>query len=186
LAAAAVACRCIHGVSPCAPYHGELLTPFITKVGSRPAIKADAVRSSHAHGDGVPELATASAVLPLVIPPVLSRLAPAQPLDYFPAVPWTEPCCALPHLAPPLAGRQAAAAATRVRRRGPLPVLTPPRPSEETEPRPSLGQPPLTSGKPRPLASLKSGEPHRPTLPRTQLHLLHSFQGLECKAGTYS
>jgi hypothetical protein len=56
LAAPVVARRSIHGVAPCAPYHGEFLSPFVTMAGARPAIKVDAVRSSHAHADGIPEL----------------------------------------------------------------------------------------------------------------------------------
>jgi hypothetical protein len=110
----------------------------------------------------LPELASASAVPQPVIPPVRSRLAPTQPLGHLPAVPWIEQCRAPPHLVPPLAGWHAAADAARVRRRGSSPVLTPPHPSEETEHRPLVGQPPPAPGQPRPPASLNSGEPRWP------------------------
>jgi hypothetical protein len=56
----------------------------------------------------------------------------------------------LARLAPPLTGRQAPAAATRVRRQGPSPVLPPPRPSGGIKPWGPAGRSPPVPGRTRP------------------------------------
>jgi hypothetical protein len=61
--------------------------------------------------------------------------SPANTLNALPSIHSTLLARVSPRLAPPLAGRQATAAAARVRRHGPSPVFPPPRPSEGIEPR---------------------------------------------------
>jgi hypothetical protein len=86
-----------------------------------------------------------------------------------------------PHLTPPLAGRQAIAAAARERRRQPSPAASPPGPTSYT----SLGQPrdhPTRVPRPNPPPELARIAPPAPTAtPRTTLRDLRSFRGPACK-----
>jgi hypothetical protein len=163
---------------PCAPYHDlHIRRPSSS---THTAYKRPP-RGSRAQPFLPPRATPPSARKPPpAIPPVRSRLVPTQP-----AVPWTDPGHALPCITPPLAGMQATTATVRVRRRGPSSVLLPPRPSEETKPRPPLGQPPPAPGQPRPPASPELHRPHRPPRPRTQLRGLESFGGSKCEPRAY-